>query len=656
MVILALLLIIGWFGRRDGGAAARVWRGIVKQRVAVGFFCAVLLFIVAFVTFLVRQSGESNLRAREKQSFNSAANLITADSMPVVALDDNHVPIQPVISSTTQANTRSNLVLKPRDKAASNVIIVRPGETYRISLFANTLVIDAPVRDAMGQVRLIWLDEAMQVLSWDDNHIFAAAGRGDLDAAGFYSSAFTVPSNAARMQLEFRNIDTGGIWLRLQDLTLTSQGVYVEPHPNGTQGALAFSFDWESAMGGAIHSQGAEVHDAAAAAVHGLLMRQGADWLNRLFVDNKIEATFYGTGYNLLDGNTERRTFSGDPTYTWAKPKNNWASDYWLRHGWFSDDPFGTYKANPAWYFGDQTRALLVAGHEIAPHTFGHLYVRGSNPQELATDMDEWLKAAKAQGVPPPTTFAFPWRSSNSLTADFFDVLHSRGIRAVTRIYPLDMKDQFTLGNAVVYTDVKQAKVYPEMAVMPDFLLGAPSSDAGEESGGAVIGLDSGLHVITETLARRGTTSFWTHPEQLGDESHLQPERDSWQGVVQAAARQRDAGRLWIATVANITAYQRDVMSITVTLEKGSPAWKMVVTNNGGHPIEGVTLTLPGDAAHISSPDVQIRTVNRSDPSKTVLSPPDQPYNPARQIVISNLDTGVTIIEVEWAPGQEPLP
>ena len=122
--------------------------------------------------------------------------------------------------------------------------------------------------------------------------------------------------------------------------------------------------------------------------------------------------------------------------------------------------------------------------------------------------MDEWLKAAKAQGVPPPTTFAFPWRSSNSLTADFYDVLYKRGIRAVTRVYAPDLRDLYTLGAAPVYS---------YMAVMPDFLLGSASTNAGEEAAGAPIGLEQGLAVIQETLARRGTTSFWNHPEQMGD-------------------------------------------------------------------------------------------------------------------------------------------
>src|SRR5207247_10842609 len=98
------------------------------------------------------------------------------------------------------------------------------------------------------------------------------------------------------------------------------------------------------------------------------------------------------------------------------------------------------------------------------------------------------------------------------------------------------------------------------------------------------------------------------------------------------------------------TAYQRDMMSVTVTLDKGlSGGWEMTVTNASGHDIAGVTLTLPGDATRLSSPDAEVRTVVRPLASETRLSPPGQPSYPSRQIVITTLKPGTTTIEVEWA-------
>lgn len=644
--MLAILLLIAWLSRR--GIATRLWRGIIQQRMALAFFCGVLLFIVAISTFLVRNQSANAIQRREAADYNTPSNLISTGPLPVVPLTTTVLPIEPHLGGTEgEANTRDATSLPPQSLVAGNVVIVQPGADYRLSLLASSVAI-TPTRGSL-QLRELWFDPSLKLILFKDSpalQVDPLIAFTPPDAAGnFITAVYQAPPGATRLQIEVRN--AGTTELALHRVKLSQQGVYIEPHPNGTQGAIAFSLDWETAMGGAIHSQGMAVHDPAAAAEHGLRMREGADWLNRLFTGHNIHASFYATGYNLLDGNTERRTFSGNPTYKWAKPKNNWSSDYWLTHPWFSDDPYGTDETDPAWYFSDQTRALLQAGHEIAPHTFAHIYVRGSNPEELATDMDEWINAAKAQAVPPPTTFAFPWRSSNSLTADFYDTLYSKGIRAVTRIYALDMHDLFTLGAV-------PASNY--MPVMPDFLLGSPSSNAGEEAGGAVIGLQRGLDVLQETLARRGTTSFWTHPEQLGNSPQLEPEKEAWRGVVEEAARQRDNGRLWINTVANITAYQRNVMSVTVTLNKpGSGPWHMVVTNNAGRDLQGVTFTLPGDAARLTSTDAEILTVQHADTGTIHLSSAAQPVYPARQLVISTLKPGVTTVDIEWEKDQEPL-
>jgi hypothetical protein len=655
IIMLALFLAVAFLARGGFKRAQALWRGITRQRMAIGFLCFMILVAVAISTFLVRNlTYYSDLqRARDQAvlSQGTASNLISTGHLPVAPLTHTVIPLPPPKGTAKNAaeQTRDVTALGPQQLVATNVVIVQPGDSYRLSFTAGPQS-PSTALDIRLQVRELWFGPAFNLISFKDNppwQVTTHASSGPDDSTDeFYTGVFQAPAGATRLQLEIRNTNDKGV--TLSQIGLFPEGVYVEPHPNGTQGAIAFSFDWESAMGGPVHSQGMTVHDVAGATEHGLLMRQGADWLKKLFADNKVDATFYSTGYNLLDGNTQHLTFSGNPTYKWASEKNNWNSNYWLTHPWYSDDPFGTYTSDPAWYFGDQTRALLAAGHEIAPHTFGHLYVRGTTTGELGTDMDEWLNYAKAQGVPPPTTFAFPWRSSNSLTADFYNVLYQRGIRAVTRVYAPDLRDQYTLGAAPVYS---------YMAVMPDFLLGSASANAGEEAAGAPINLPQGLAVISETLARRGTTSFWNHPEQMGDLPDLQPVRDAWKGVVEAAAKERDAGRLWIATVGQITAFQRDVMSVTVALDKDSSgAWRMNVTNNAGHNIKGVTLTLPGDATALSSPDAEIRTVVHptTGPVRTALSPADKPSYPARQLGISDLKPGVTTIGVQWATGQEP--
>jgi peptidoglycan/xylan/chitin deacetylase (PgdA/CDA1 family) len=666
IIALAALLLLYWLSRR--GIATRLWGAMVRYKGALTFLFAVILFVVAFGTFLVRRQSSEAIKEYEMHTFDSASNLVSTGLLPVNPITGTTLPAQVQAGPDDLAHSRAAASFDSGAKLSTNVIVVQPGMRYRYSVTMSGGNVK-PRTPGTVQTRFVWFDSSLAPITWTDSVAVTVEPPTIIDPGVatpqlsdfiripemFLTGTDIAPAGATRLQFEIRN--TGNTGVNSKDLKLSAQGVYIEPHPHATSGSLAFSFDWETAMGGAVHSKGDEIHDVAGAVRHGLEMREGADWLNDLFVTNHISATFYGTGYNLLDGNTERRTFNGNPTYEWAAPKNGWHSEYWLAHPWFSDDPFGTYESDPAWYFGDQTRALMSAGHEIAPHTFAHIYVRGSNPQELATDLDEWIDHAKLAGVPPPATFAFPWRSSNSLTSDFYDVLSSRGIRAVTRIYAPDMKDLYTLGNAVVYTDIKYAQPYPDMPVMPDFLLGSPSASAGEEAGGAPITREQGLEVIEETVARRGTTSFWQHPEQLARDPSFDVVRAAWTDVVGEAARERDHGRLWIATVTEITAYQRDVMSVTASIQPGTPGgkWRIEVRNASGKELRGVTLTLPGEASAVTGQTGTVQSVSHPDPDQTRLGAPGQLAGPTRQLVLATLAPGTTAIEVEWVDGQEPL-
>jgi len=644
IAVAALMLAIFLWVFIRLGTGARIAKLVALLSLALSLFSLLLL-----ISDLQKSE---RLRARESRDFVSRSNLLAGAPFVGKPLTGTVSTSLPAADTWVFTSVSDTLRIGPQSAFISNLVPVRPYQKCRYSFYADTRNFEPT---GYIQVRVLWLDRAQDVLSWNDSPQW----RIDTDIFGeidpqFQTGDYFSPPGATYLQFEFRNLNpryellsSSNVNLWVNAPKLSCGDVYIESHPNGTQGSVAFSFDWESAMGGALRSFGMKEHDPSIAAIHGLKMRQGADWLNKLFSDSKIEATFYGTGYNLLDGNTQRNTFSGDPIYKWAGPKNRWETDYWLTHKWYSDDPFGTYQTHPAWYFGDQTRRLLEAGHEIAPHTFGHIYVRGSNPQELATDMDEWLAAARPLGITNTTTFAFPWRSSNSLTADFYDVLYNRGIRAVTRIYERDMKDLYTLGAPSVYQDI---------SVMPDFLLGSPSVNAGEEAG-KEIGLQEGLQVITDTMARRGTTSFWTHPEQLADGPEFDAVRAAWEGVVTEAARQRDNGKLWIATVADITTYQRDLLSVTTSLDHGflgMGGWKVQVRNDSGKELHGVTLTLPGNVKRISS-STAVLTVQHPNKDTTSLSEPGNPLYPVRQIVLPNLPPGTTTIEVEWVPGQEPV-
>jgi peptidoglycan/xylan/chitin deacetylase (PgdA/CDA1 family) len=402
-------------------------------------------------------------------------------------------------------------------------------------------------------------------------------------ANGGQAIRFAAPPGAAGLRLRLVAAD-GPVTVTDLELRLVA-GVRVEPFPDGHRAALAFSFDWESAMGGLIHSrssgegEGATVGlrddggpSVAQAEEKGQRMRDGARFLAVLFARYGIKATFYSTGYNLIDGNPTCQKFLGDPIYRNANMANGWGSDWWRTHPWYGDDPCSTEAQAPAWYFASETRELAGAGHEIASHTFGHLYVRGVTPDQLGADLDQWVRSATALGLPPARSFAFPWTSSNSLDAPFWAVFERVGMTVLTRLYQ-------TQAQPLPHPyELDRIKGQPNLIAFPDYYL-ASHAEAQDEA----------LARIDVTLALRGYHSLWDHP----NEALEQGGQVIWSRVVDYAAAQRERG-LWIAPVTEIATYGVATRQVALTALPVAGGTRLIVDNRSDRALNGLTLRLPG--------------------------------------------------------------
>jgi peptidoglycan/xylan/chitin deacetylase (PgdA/CDA1 family) len=318
--------------------------------------------------------------------------------------------------------------------------------------------------------------------------------------------------------------------------------VAVQPWPRGAQAAVSFSFDWETTMGGLIHSRSLVADDpnnAEPPRERGLRMRQGITNTLELFRSYNIHATYYATGYNFLRGNTARRTFMGDPTFTWATQANGWKSD-WSQRRWFSTDPHSALPNDPDYYFADLLPALRAAGQDIQTHTFSHLYGGYASPAEWQADFSAWREAAAAQGIAPARSLAFPWSGSGGMSDASWQVLAHAGITSVTRTNRSQSQYQ------LVTPTEPQCRPVPgheRILVCPDFYL-TPQSAA-------------------QALALLDST--------------------------------RQAGQVWIAPLAEIADWQQAVAQLRIephTPDAHAPL-DFTITNTSAHPLNGVTLELP---------------------------------------------------------------
>lgn len=463
-----------------------------------------------------------------------------------------------VPSSGSRADPGGDLRLPAGGNATSPWVDVTPGVSYTL-----TGSVSAPVS---------------AIFRWEDVSRRPLVQHAGLWRAGEQSASFAAPPGAAGLRIEFAAQDQR---VRIGHVSLAvAHGVRIEPFPDYARAALAFSYDWESAMGGLIHTRSAPsagegpggtltaggVPSVAEAEERGLLMRDGARYLATIFKRDGIHATFYATGYDLLDGNPSCERFLGDPYYKDADLAHGWGSDYWRTHPWYSFDPCTTERDAPAWYFASETRELAADGHEIGSHTFGHLYVRGVTPDELAADLKLWIDAARRLGLPAASTFAFPWTSSNSLDARFWSVFERVGLTVLTRMYQ-PLAHPFELD---------RVPGFPKLSIFPDQYL--PSTPVAERR--AFGGID-------ETLARRGYFSLWAHP----DEVMRQDGPRVWSETIAYAAAKRADG-LWIAPVGHIAGYgiaTRDVQTTALPVGGGT---LITVRNGSTTRLDGVTLSL----------------------------------------------------------------
>lgn len=351
------------------------------------------------------------------------------------------------------------------------------------------------------------------------------------------------PSSDDRIYLDVLRVQRGGKRY-LPASSETSEQATEPPRvarwPEGKSAALAFSFDWETAMGGLVHSR--SVGDPSSDAdpeLRGLRMREGLINTIKLFRPYGIRATYYASGYALLLGNTSRTQFMGNPTYSWATREHRWASNYWATAPWFSPDPYGTYQSHPAWYAGDLVPQLREAGHDIQSHTFSHFYGGLVREQDWLEDGQTWNTVAAAQGIPEACSLAFPWSSSGGMSDTNWEALTKLGIRSVTRLSDQSPYNLFPLNPMGV---VEQPYCLPlpghaSILACPDFYL-TPAR------------VDLAIAQIEHTIAAGGVIELWAHTEEVVTEA----QQAAWQRVVAYAATQP---HLWIAPLREITDWQR---------------------------------------------------------------------------------------------------
>lgn len=450
---------------------------------------------------------------------------------------------------------------------ASPFIAVRPGATYRVVFQA---LADDPDKQSATRVRVRfhWRDGegvetrneagAWQAVPYRSWAVINASAVAPADATGLSISIH--PASDDRIVID--------------ELGLGQLGVRLAPWPDGKGAALALSFDYETAMGGLVHSRSDDPNASTNDLERAQRMRAGVDQILRLFEPAQIRGTWYTNGFNFLTGNHERRTFMGDPTYDWASAANNWPTDYWVEHPWFSRDPYSDEQADPQWYFGSQIGTLQDAGQDIQSHTFAHFAGGLVKPDDWRADFQAWNQVAAAMKVRPATSLAFPWSWSAGMRWDNWEVLKANGIRSVTRTNWTQTR--FQVADRATY-GLRTLPGHSTITVMADEYL-TPES------------LPYVRQRLDAALLNEGAIDIWAHTEEVTSAE----QRAAWAEIIAAS------GPFWVASVPDIVTWQQALAHVEIRVRSEQPQYTFLVTNGTSDMLRGLSLVLPFTPARMT--------------------------------------------------------
>jgi hypothetical protein len=362
--------------------------------------------------------------------------------------------------------------------------------------------------------------------------------------------------------------------------------IEILPWPNGAKAAVAFTFDWESAMGGMIHTRSNKDDDPNFREnwrLRAIRMRNGVTTTLDLFRPYGIRATYYATGYNFLLGNTEKRLFMDNPSYTWANADNGW-DNRWKTTPWFADDPHGTVQSDLIWYFGDLVPKLQAEKQDIQSHTFAHIagtYIRAIDWNK---DFGVWHQDATAGGVSAARSLAFPWSASNGMSDDDWNTLAANEITSVTRTAWSQRKSALFAKDARGIVHEPQCKPVPgheTILACPDFYL---------RDGSAMLARQQ----IDRVIAAGGMIDLWAHIEEVTTLDQIA----NWRIILEYAAQKRDLRELWIAPLSEIAAWQQAQSALSIQMlyvqrSDTSRAIRFAIVNNSIVDMQQLTVKMP---------------------------------------------------------------
>jgi peptidoglycan/xylan/chitin deacetylase (PgdA/CDA1 family) len=305
-------------------------------------------------------------------------------------------------------------------------------------------------------------------------------------------------------------------------------GIEIAPFKNAARAAVCISADFEMSWAFRHHAQ--EV-----AREKGRRERENVPYLLQIFEDYAFPITWATIGHLFLESCTK---VSGGLAHSdMPRPAHNqlWAGD------WYVHDPCTDYKKDPLWYAPDLIQRILESpvSHEIGTHSFSHIDFLPvcSDPILVRREIEESALAMQHFGI-RPRSLVYPF---NHMGHAYLDLLSELSITTVRH------RDQHVRLSYPERTPSGVYKFYESMNLRTpkhyDYL-------------------DKVKIFLAKAAERHSVFHLWFHPSDplpLFESEFLR--------IIQYIDSQRQEGRVWVATMAEIAAYceARERLGLEVT-------------------------------------------------------------------------------------------
>ncbi len=293
-------------------------------------------------------------------------------------------------------------------------------------------------------------------------------------------------------------------------------GVEIKPFRGGALASATISADFEIAWA----FRGRSVEERTLRAT---TCRKNVPILVKILEEESIPITFATVGHLFLD--KCERSASGLAHAEMPRPPKNerWEGD------WYKHDPCTDLGTDPAWYAPDLIRNILASQvrHEMGSHSFSHIDFSEttSNRDLVRRELEECMRIMKLWGL-RLRSLVYPF---NNMGHHYLDLIADQNITSVR------------------HRDPEVRLSYPERSPWGVYKL---CESMNLRKGNRYDYLDKAKIFLDEAMKRNAAYHIWFHPS---DPTEIF--ENEFRNIIRYMARLRKQGKLWVATMRELTAY-----------------------------------------------------------------------------------------------------